>query len=323
MAPHLLSVSGEIRNMIYEYALTENGGVCYREDARGVGWLCTYQIGKDITSDIGLKEDDSDDELFDLDVFDEDEEAEGMREAGKIRPLESEVHEFVQPRESAPTEPEKLQGLVIVEPGSYIVTNQLQLVCKQLRNETRGLTLRCNTVTFAESGPGRSSELCTNFVQSLSTNQKSHVKTLVVKQIGGCFKSKFSLLIDFCVENPHVKIRLEDYNITYCPACIVAAAEIYKFVLRKRIPLFESMKTQFLAALRRFGSFEARMANLLPSHASPDNIRVFPRPEPFDEVEFRSRTMDHDILPICVTPGLERGIDSLVALGKDFVENGW
>jgi hypothetical protein len=64
MAPHLLSLSGEIRKTIYEYTLTKDDSVCYRENAHGIGWLCTYRIGNDITSDLGFEEDDSDDKLL-------------------------------------------------------------------------------------------------------------------------------------------------------------------------------------------------------------------------------------------------------------------
>jgi hypothetical protein len=187
MAPHLLSVSGEIRNMIYEYVLTEDDGVCYREDARGTGWLCRYHIGNDIRSDIGLEEEDSDDENFDsddenfdsdnfsdLDDDDDDDEeteaeAEGMREAGTTPHSESD--NGIQPNESANIEPEQTQDLATIEPRNYAAINQLQFVSRQLRNKTRGLALRYNIITFAESGPGRSAELCANFVQTLPTKQ--------------------------------------------------------------------------------------------------------------------------------------------------------
>jgi hypothetical protein len=43
MALHLLTLPGEIRNRIFEFALTESEGVNYREDERGVGWLCLYE----------------------------------------------------------------------------------------------------------------------------------------------------------------------------------------------------------------------------------------------------------------------------------------
>lgn len=43
MALHLLTLPGEIRNKIYEFAITESEGVNYREDERDVGWLCLYE----------------------------------------------------------------------------------------------------------------------------------------------------------------------------------------------------------------------------------------------------------------------------------------
>jgi hypothetical protein len=37
---HLTTLPAEIRDLIYEYALTETDGVCCREDENGVVWLC-------------------------------------------------------------------------------------------------------------------------------------------------------------------------------------------------------------------------------------------------------------------------------------------
>jgi hypothetical protein len=135
-------------------------------------------MGNDITSDIGLADDldfNSDDFNFD---FDDSDEAEGMRKAGTTRHSESYDQECVQPSESATTKPDKTPGLAIISPGSYIVANQLQFVNRQLGIETRSIALRYNNITFAESGLRQSSELCTNFVQTLSTKQESHVKDL-------------------------------------------------------------------------------------------------------------------------------------------------
>ncbi|KAF2023930.1 hypothetical protein EK21DRAFT_118304 [Setomelanomma holmii] len=61
MALHLLRLPGEIRNKIYEYALIETEGVCYRE-GNGVGWLCIYHAADDGESEWETdKEEDSDD----------------------------------------------------------------------------------------------------------------------------------------------------------------------------------------------------------------------------------------------------------------------
>jgi hypothetical protein len=54
MAPHLLSVSGAIRNMIYEYVFTEDDGVCYLKDAQGVDHLYLVQESGQDTQANGL-----------------------------------------------------------------------------------------------------------------------------------------------------------------------------------------------------------------------------------------------------------------------------
>lgn len=43
MALPLLTLPEEIRNGIYEFALTKSDGINYREDKRGIGWLCLYE----------------------------------------------------------------------------------------------------------------------------------------------------------------------------------------------------------------------------------------------------------------------------------------
>jgi len=42
MARHFLTLPGEIRNQIYEYALAEEKGVVYHEDENEIGWLCLH-----------------------------------------------------------------------------------------------------------------------------------------------------------------------------------------------------------------------------------------------------------------------------------------
>jgi hypothetical protein len=144
-----------------------------------------------------------------------------------------------------------------------------------------------------------------------------------VKHIGGSAKANYPPLITLCVENPHAQIKMEDYNISYRSADMVSAATVYEFVLQKRIPLFDSMSSSALANFNNFGNFHALMPNLFPSHVSPDNFRIFPRPEPFDEVDFIRRAEGHFLVSALIIPGLEGGIDTLVALGKDFAKNGW
>jgi hypothetical protein len=101
------------------------------------------------------------------------------------------------------------------------------------------------------------------------------------------------------------------------------AAKMYEFVLQKRTPLFDSMSSSALAAFRDVGIFRALMQNMLPSHVSPNNFRIFPQPESFDEVDFIRRAEGHCLVSEIIIPGLEGGLDTLVALGKDFAKDGW
>jgi hypothetical protein len=51
MTPNLPITRGRIYSRIYEYALTKDDGVCYREDGRGHGWVCKYEKEEDDEED--------------------------------------------------------------------------------------------------------------------------------------------------------------------------------------------------------------------------------------------------------------------------------
>jgi hypothetical protein len=299
MAPHLLSIPGEIRNMIYEYALTENDGVCYREDAQGVAWACTYHFGEDVANAADIRDD-------------------------TIHNSKSDGPEFVQPSESAVIDPEKPHGLASIEPGNFIIVNQLQFVCRQLRNETKGLVLRCNTITFAERIYSQSSKRCADFVQTLPAKYKPYIHTLIVKHFGGVKSAAWPTFTGFCFENPNSEIRVETYKATHNPIRVIIAARMYEHVLQKRIPLLDSMSSTAKANIEQISNdYFSRIRNEAPVYVSPKNLRVFPRPGPFDEVKFIRDAEQSRITKELVVPGLKGGMDTFVALAKDFVENGW
>ena len=121
-----------------------------------------------------------------------------------------------------------------------------------------------------------------------------------MKVFQGCSKVKYPLLIAFCINSPHMQIRMENY-ISYRSDCINSSVGIYQYVLRKRIPFLESLNSNARATLANFGESPGQMATRLPSLASPDNLRVFPRPEPFDETEFRTSAKRDLFAKHCLT----------------------
>jgi hypothetical protein len=52
MSSPLLSLPGELKNMIFKLALSESDGVDFVEDESGNGWLCLHARDRDVTSSI-------------------------------------------------------------------------------------------------------------------------------------------------------------------------------------------------------------------------------------------------------------------------------
>jgi hypothetical protein len=114
MSPQLFLLPGELRNKIYEYALSEEKGLDYVKDAQGVGWLCLHKSQTEV------------------------------KHAGNIE---------LEKNRSKPTIFSPGPTTMCIVNGGHIVANQLQFVCWQLRHETKTLGILYNTITFGGLDP--------------------------------------------------------------------------------------------------------------------------------------------------------------------------
>ena len=129
----LLQLPGELRNRIFEYALTIDKGIYYREDKLGVGWLCLHpqNFEEDVErlsetpAPVGRVQESDDDAP--------------MRKRRKISETNLTTNKPV-----SDTKKTINQGLVRV--NGHVVANQLQFVNKKLRSETKALVIRHNDI---------------------------------------------------------------------------------------------------------------------------------------------------------------------------------
>jgi hypothetical protein len=130
MSTSLLSLPGEVRNIIYRFALTESAGLDYVEDTRGVGWLC-------------LETAQSDSHTL------------------------SELDEREQPQVSDTTQ-------------KSTIANQMQFACRQLRAETKTLSIYYNTINFHD----QTTTTLAVFLKSLPSHLRKVIQCLTISPKG-------------------------------------------------------------------------------------------------------------------------------------------
>jgi hypothetical protein len=135
MTSHLERLPGELRNEIYEYALTMDEGICYREDDHGVGWLCLHLLKLGEHSGLMTA-------TVEADVVCEADDEASARKRRKFISEDRDIDEPVQ-------DLKETQKLVRV--NGHIVACQLQFVNRLFRNETKALVLRYNAIYFLDS----------------------------------------------------------------------------------------------------------------------------------------------------------------------------
>ncbi|EMD66643.1 hypothetical protein GGP41_008056 [Bipolaris sorokiniana] len=174
MEPHFLNLPPEIRNLIYEYALAQNHGLCYK-------WSnCAYRLRIRNEEFEKIEEEENDDEDEMGHCWEEDDEMDvDEREYFEWKYFESIADEnssltkkdsinqsrfqsdgYGQDKNGYTLAHSKLDMEALTDGGDYevkekmtvpqiLLVNQLQLVCRRLYSETKGLELRYNTVFFA------------------------------------------------------------------------------------------------------------------------------------------------------------------------------
>ena len=174
----LLQLPGELRNKIFEYALTIDEGIYYREDKVGVGWLCLHprKFEEDVErlsetpAPVGRVQESDDDTP--------------MRKRRKISETNLTTNKPV-----SDTKKTIHQGPVRV--NGHVVANQLQFVNKKLRSETKALVIRHNDVHIV--GPP---EHLTKFFNSVVGKRRLWIQKIHQQVTDYRFEDLYGLQID-------------------------------------------------------------------------------------------------------------------------------
>ena len=161
---HLFRLPGELRNRIYEYALTEANGLLYREDERGIGHLCLVDKPHGEHCLAASKN------------YKPSQHPRHLQQPGypgNKQPYKERAHA------SAGEQSEDIKDNKL---GTFDEANKLRFVNQQLFQETRGLGMHYNDISFEEhfSHDAYAMAQCENFLRSCSTEEKEHVRRLVI-----------------------------------------------------------------------------------------------------------------------------------------------
>lgn len=297
---HLLDLPGEIRNFIYEYVLTEDKGVSYYLDEMDIGWLCLHDEPKAKTL-----------------------QAEKERET----PHEGDNTQEIQiPESERPsTIGVKQQDIqcerkhIGISRGKHTIANQLQFVCRQLTDETRGLGLRYNTIRFHGHQPASPGDECVNFIRMLPSTEVQHIRVLVLERLAP--KKTLQILLDFCFAHPTARVHVDVPELPF--KHLLTIVLIFEYILGKRSLYIDSIIVD--VSVRRHRESIRRVCTLkgfTRFSSCPSNFLVYLREANIDSMELR-HAVNNDAKLCSLISGAPGGLDAFVTFAKDIIDNGF
>jgi hypothetical protein len=283
MAPHLLTLPGEIRNCIYKYALTEEDGVCYRQDEHGNGWLCKYEKDEGY-GEIGGKRDDIQSDS----------------------PTSSVGADSLGEKNGQTTSHD---AIVRICNGAHVIANQIQFACRQLLKETKQLCIRYNVIVF--SGYNKGILRCNQFIQALTPEQMQVSFRLTIKHRGDLLLALLAPLAAFCNAHLNMVIDVHDCDLKdlEVEGLLVLVCCYGKWVRNSRpIPrLIYPISTMIFT----------------PGHNGPSNLRLRYGHGAFNEALFRTALLESEQVQRAIDMHPNLDIDGLVVFAREFMEVGF
>ncbi|OAG16618.1 hypothetical protein CC77DRAFT_1065068 [Alternaria alternata] len=278
MESRLLQLPGELRNKIFEYALTIDDGICYREDKLGVGWLCLHP--QQTERDVG--------ELAQTPAAGASgEELEDEAPARKRRRLTKTGRTTKKPVVAT----RKMRRPAQVTVNGHVVANQLQFVNHQLRSETRALVIRYNDIHIL--GEYR---YLTEFIDSVVGHKRLWIQK-IVRRVQSKRKSR----------RP-IKINLDG------DAFFMVAGVIHEFGRQNHL---------FLSRLTQNVNYQQLVRSSAGFSKLSPYTKKFPWDKKFDEAATRRYCETNDFVQHFLLPTAPNGIEGLVAIAKEWIENGY
>jgi hypothetical protein len=287
MGSHLLSLPAELRNQIYEYALVEPRSLFLVNDAHGVGHLCLHT-----------------------------QQAKEYYDQTKTLPS------WWGPRDVHNNN--GLGTMAIVGLEKSIIANQLQFVCRQLRLETKGLSLRLNTITMIGNemqGQGVY-KMFLNFTKTISASQHKHLRTIILRDGKDIefapWAPSLEAVCNFCRSHPRVLVKYHQWKARPAGIPFLLHAVSVKHIYR-RDTSFVLLVTSDVALQKEFLNWDRSAIGLAP--LLPQNLRMFPADDVFDEQAFRS-AVEEDEVEGWIAETIAGGVNSWIVLIRNWYEKG-
>ncbi|KAF1945688.1 hypothetical protein EJ02DRAFT_36333 [Clathrospora elynae] len=294
----LFSLSGELRNYIYEYALSEPLGLRCLRGPDGVGRLC-LQLKQELMNANSDCYGDKDGKAtaWDLDFL------------GLQRMVRADGRVFT-----------NVEEMPLID-GQ--IANQLQFVNHELRRETRGLGIRVNSITFTSTQDGDYSVLrqFLDFTKQLPQPQHKHLTTIVLKDRGAQeWAVSLEAVSKFCRNNPRILVKMHKWKASPADMNFVLAALEIKQVYRRE-PCFVTKITSD-PTLQHELLEENRVALGIVS-TLPANFRLFPVNDVFEEMNFRQACLDDKEYCDYFENAISGGIDAWIPWIEEWYKNGF
>ncbi|KAF1840336.1 uncharacterized protein K460DRAFT_437402 [Cucurbitaria berberidis CBS 394.84] len=199
--------------------------------------------------------------------------------------------------------------------------NQLKYVCRRLNQETRGLGIRYNMLYFdnfmhASWFLDGYPEKCHGYLSLIDIAEGN---------VNGSWIDADAKIVKLCVDQPHVMVRERTRLLRSNDRYLVRKVICAQYGLRastelaRRIIADEYVRGSILRDCNEL--FKVSMVAEIKSRV-PQNYRMFPAEESFDEQAFRKMIKDNSFLFERLIPKLNGGLECLIAVLKELFERG-
>jgi hypothetical protein len=308
--PRLLQLPGELRNYIYSYALAEEEGVCYRKDERGIGWLCLHPPATveratklepiSATSNTGVED----------------------IEQGSSRKRRKTSH-----NEPAKTSTKDTSTASRVRIGNHIILNQLQFVCRQLR-ETQGLGLRYNDISIFDTMDNTQ-----DLLMSTTTQQTGWLRKIIIKAEEGWdtkSKTETEATTTHSREDLWETVNREYPNLNFEIHLSTARIDSENFFVSGLVYLYARGKAGSISRFTKDAETELLLRRIAELNTEtvkmvqPSAVRTFPWDMVFDEAAVREQCQNGpDVLAQYLREDPDLDADVLVEIAREWYTKGF
>jgi hypothetical protein len=265
MSP-LLSLPGEIRNMIFKLVLSEPDGVEFVKDHSGNGWLCL-----------------------------------NVRDQNAVSVAHPDT------------------AIYTVKNGR-VIANQLQFVCRQLRQETNTFGVLYNTIAFNYPDPS----LISAFLDGLPSCLQHQPHNLSLRESPHEKGENYCLgLTTIFQKYPRCTLKFHHPQLVSSrPYWILVTSLVLGYTVRNEVSFVKKLSNSvdvqqlLLEPLGREVDFSTGLFLLR-------DLAIFPHEDVLNEDEFRAACQEHRIIRDMLIPTLKNGLDDLVVVAREVYTNGF